>query len=211
MAEDDPALTVAAGYDAITEAYIDWAAATSDPARDRWLAQFASRIPIGAALLELGCGSGGPSTAFLAGRFRLTGIDVSAGQLERAHANLPDATFVLADMTEVAFEPGQFSGVVALYSINHVPREQHAALFARIATWLAPGGWFLASLGAEDDPGWTGPWLGVPMFFSGFDAATNIGLLEDAGFRVDAHEIVTLREPPPEGDARFQWVLAQRR
>ncbi len=50
-----------------------------------------------------------------------------------------------------------------------------------------------------------------PMFFSGFDAATNIGLLEDAGLRVDAHEIVTLREPPPEGDARFQWVLAQRR
>ena len=65
--------------------------------------------------------------------------------------------------------------------------------------------------GAGDDPDWTGSWLGVPMFFSSFDAETNLGLLEDAGLTAEAHEIVTLHEPEPEGDARFLWVLARRR
>ena len=70
------------------------------------------------------------------------------------------------------------------------------------------GGLFLASLSADDDPGWTGDWLGVPMFFSGFDADANLRLIENAGLVVVASEVATIREP--EGDARFQWVLARR-
>lgn len=211
MTDDDPGRTVAAGYDAITETYAAWTAATSDPARIAWLDRFAARLPDGAAVLELGCGQGGPSTAFLADRFAVLGIDISPHQLDRARRNVPAATFELADMSDVAFEPGRFDGIVALYSIIHVPRDRHAMLFGRIATWLTPGGWFLASLGTEDDPGGTEPWLGAPMYFSGFDAPTNLAMLEDAGLGVAAHEIATLHEPPPEGDTRFQWVLAQRR
>jgi cyclopropane fatty-acyl-phospholipid synthase-like methyltransferase len=211
MTEDDPGRTVAAGYDAITETYAAWTAATSDPARITWLERFAARLPDKAAVLELGCGQGGPSTAFLAERSELLGIDISAHQLDRARVNVPAATFELADMSDVVFDPGRFDGIVALYSIIHVPRERHALLFGRIATWLKAGGWFLASFGTEDDPGGSELWLGSPMYFSGFDAMTNLAMLEDAGLRVADHEIVTLHEPPPEGDTRFQWVLAQRR
>jgi cyclopropane fatty-acyl-phospholipid synthase-like methyltransferase len=209
---DDPRTRlVADGYDAITDTYRAWSEATPDPARIRWLERFSERLPPGAAVLELGCGQGGPSTVALAGRFRVHGVDISAGQVEQARRNVPDATFEVADMRSVAFDGGRFDGVVALYSIIHLPREAHAGLFARIASWLRPDGWFLASLGAGDDPDWTGSWLGVPMFFSSFDADTNLRLLEQAGLTVEAHEIVTLHEAEPEGDARFLWVLAQRR
>ncbi len=49
--------------------------------------------------------------------------------------------------------PASFDAVVALYSMAHLPRERHAALLARIAGWLRPGGLFLASLGAGDRAG----------------------------------------------------------
>jgi len=172
MTDDARSRLVAAGYDAITDTYVAWTEAMADPQRGTWLERFAARVPGGAAVLELGCGSGGPSTALLAGRFRLTGVDISSGQIDRARRVVPKATFVVADMRSVEFDAGQFDGIVALYSILHVPREEHAAVFARIATWLTPGGWFLASLGTADDPDWIGSWLGVPMFFSSFDAST---------------------------------------
>ena len=211
MTDDARTNLVAAGYDAITETYRAWTEATSDPARADWLERFSARLPAGAAVLELGCGQGGPSTVALAERFRVHGIDISAGQIEQARANVPGATFEVADMASVAFDAGRFDGVVALYSIIHVPREHHADLFRRIAGWLVPGGWFLACLGAADDPGWTGAWLGVPMFFSSFDADANLEALEGAGLAIESHEVATLHEPEPEGDASFLWVLAQRR
>ena len=71
----------------------------------------------------------------------------------------------------------------------------HARLFASIAGWLLPGGVFLACLGAGDLPDWTGEWLGVPMFFSSYDAATNKALLAKVGLPVQRAEVVSMREP----------------
>ncbi len=211
MTDDERSRLVAAGYDAITDTYRAWTEATPDPARSAWLERFSRSLPDEAAVLELGCGQGRPSTVALAARFRVHGVDISAGQVEQARRNVQEATFEVADMRSAVVEPASFDGIAALYSIIHVPRDDHAGLFRRIATWLRPGGWFLASLGAGDDPDWTGSWLGVPMFFSSFDADTNLRLLGDAGLVVEAHEIVMLHEPEPEGDARFLWVLAHRR
>jgi cyclopropane fatty-acyl-phospholipid synthase-like methyltransferase len=204
-------MLVAAGYDAITDRYLAWTAATADPHRAIWLERFSAKMADGAVVLELGCGQGGPSTVALAERFDVLGIDISSHQIERARQNVPGASFEQADMRLVEFGDTRFDGIVALYSIIHVPREEHAELFGRIAGWLKPGGWFLASLGAADDPGWTGSWLDVPMFFSGFDADTNLELLDGAGFAVEEHDVVTLHEPEPDGDNRFLWVLARRR
>ena len=48
----------------------------------------------GAPVLELGCGGGGPVTQRLAARFKLTGVDVSAHQIELARERVPTAEFV---------------------------------------------------------------------------------------------------------------------
>ena len=92
--------------------------------------------------------------------------------------------------------------------MSHVPRTEHAALFRRCCDWLEPGGLFLATLGAGELPDWTGDWLGVPMFFSSYDADTNRDLVRDAGFELLLDEVVEIREP--EQRVRFLWVLAQR-
>ncbi|HUG46993.1 MAG TPA: hypothetical protein VMP67_01125 [Candidatus Limnocylindria bacterium] len=88
-----------------------------------------------------------------------------------------------------------------------MPREEHARLFGRIARWLRPGGLFLASLGANDGPDWTGDWLDKPMFFSSFDAQTNRRLLREASFELLVDDVVEIREP--HGRVPFLWALAR--
>jgi cyclopropane fatty-acyl-phospholipid synthase-like methyltransferase len=196
---------VATGYDDLGTSYLDWAEGITDDPRTRMLAAFEARLAAGARVLDLGCGAGLPSTKQLAQRFDVTGIDVSEGQVASARLNVPAASFIRADLADVDFAPGTWDGVVALYSISHVPREEHAALFRRIRAWLRPDGFFLASLGATDSPDWEGEWLGRPMFFSAFEADTNRRLLADAGFTLLIDDVLVTQEP--EGPIEFLWVL----
>ena len=88
-----------------------------------------------------------------------------------------------------------------------MPRELLAPLLARIHGWLVAGGWLLTAFSQSDLPGWTGEWLGAPTYFSGYPAETNSRLVREAGFTIERDEVVEFEEP--EGQARFQWVLAQ--
>ena len=97
-----------------------------------------------------------------------------------------------------------------MYSFSHLPRVEHGALFERIASWLAPGGLFLASLGSRDSPDWTGEWLGVPMFFSSYDADTNRELLEAAGLVPVHAEVVTMTEPRVRSRFCGSWRRSRR-
>lgn len=205
--QDEPTRTVAAGYDRIAERYLRWVARIEGDPRDRMLVEFAERLTGGARVLDLGCGPGVPSTKALAQRFDVVGVDISEAQIGSARENVPEATFIHGDLAEIELPEASFDGVTALYSISHIPREEHARLFARIARWLVPGGLFLATLGATDSPHWIGEWLGVPMFFSSHDADTNRALLSAAGFTLVLDEIVAMREP--EGPVSFLWVIAR--
>jgi SAM-dependent methyltransferase len=206
---DERKATVEAGYDALAERFLAWGARVEGDPRGRFLAAFAERLPDGAAVLDLGCGAGIPSTRLLAEHFDVTGVDISAAQIRLARANVPNARFVHGDVSEVSFPGESFAGVVALYAISHVPREEHAGLFGRIAGWLRPGGLFLAVLGVGDGPDWTGEWLGVPMYFSSWGADTNRELLGAAGFGLLLDEVVAMREP--EGEVEFLWALGRTR
>jgi SAM-dependent methyltransferase len=197
---------VGAGYDAMADTWEEWSSSITDDARGAWLRRLIERLPDRAEVLELGCGNGTSETRELARRCRLTGVDLSEEQLRRARARVPAASFVHGDLTSIAFGPGSLDAVCAFYVLNHVPRDLLPALFERVHTWLRPGGLFLATLGAGDIEGWQGEWLGVPMYFSGYDPAHNRRLL--SSFELVADEVVTITEP--EGDVSFHWVLARR-
>jgi SAM-dependent methyltransferase len=202
---------VADGYDVMADEYLAWTSRIEGDPKTAYVTQLSARLRNGAHVLELGCGAGEPCTRLLAQRIDVTGVDLSAEQLARARANVPGARFVHADLTTLEVEPASCDAVVAIYVLNHVPRELLADVFRRIAVWLAPGGLFLASLGTGDTLAWTGDWLGTTMFFSSWDAPTNRRLLRDAGLELLGDELVVLHEPEPYGGpATFQWVLAQR-
>ena len=161
-------------------------------------------LPDGAAVLDLGCGAGVPVTRWLAERFVVTGVDLSARQIALARQQVPGATFQQADMTLLDFPAGSFAAVVSFYAIIHVPRTAQAALLGRIARWLQPGGRFLATWAVSDwegsDPDWEG-W-GAPMWWSHYDGDTNLALLQAAGFTLDWAERIT------QGGETWLWVLA---
>ena len=206
----DPRKTVVAqGYDKLGDEYLARASGFVDDARNRMLNEFSARLAPGARVLDLGCGPGLPSTKALASRFDVTGVELSGVQLDAARRNEPEASFLHGDFAEIDFPPGSFEGVTAFYSVSHVPRDEHGPLFDRIGRWLVPGGLFLAVLGSGDDPGWSGQWLGVPMFFSSRDAEANRRLLAAANFELLVDEIIDT--PEPEGPVPFLWVLARRR
>jgi SAM-dependent methyltransferase len=204
----DPKRVVADGYDTMAERYLAWSDLRPSPTRLRYLALALELIPPGSDVLDLGCGAGVPMTAALAEDRAVTGVDISSTQLALARRNVPGATFLRADMTALTFEPASLDAVVAFYSLTHVPRDEQAELLGHIRSWLRPGGIFLASMGADDEPGDVEPdWLGVDMYFSHFGARANRRLVESAGLVVERSELAI--EPEDRHDARFLWIVAR--
>lgn len=206
---DERKRTVEAGYDALAHRFGEWMARVEGDPWERFVDELADRLPVGARVLDLGCGNGAKISR-LAARFDVAGVDISERQLQLARAAVPGATFVQADFARLEFPANAFDAVTALYSLVHVPREEQPDLLGGIRRWLKPGGLFLASMshvGGEDR---VDEWLGVDMFFSGFDADTNRRLVRDAGFELLTDELVWMHEPEPDGDTAFLWVLGRK-
>ncbi len=205
----DPKQIVADGYDHIAERYLEGTKYVRVEERERYTELILSALPAGADVLELGCGTGLPTTKRLAERFHLTGVHLSPRHIQLARQNVPRATFIQGDMTAVEITQARFDGVAAFYSITHVPRTEHASLLWSIVGWLRPDGLLVAAMGfggtegaVEDD------WHGAPMYFSHYDGETNKRLVAEVGF-----QIVGAQEETSEEDGRpatFLWIVARK-
>jgi 2-polyprenyl-3-methyl-5-hydroxy-6-metoxy-1,4-benzoquinol methylase len=203
--------TVESGYDLMAAQYL----ATKnreDPLALTALEDLAILLPRDAAVLDLGCGAGVPVTRWLLDKgFTVTGVDVSARQLQLARTYVPEATFIKADMTAVTFAPGSLDAVVAFHSIIHVPRTEHPALLERIYRWLRPEGSFLATMTLTDYEGRDDDWegWGAPMVWSHYDGDTNVAMLREAGFGIRYAEPRTGGGTGGESET-WLWVLARK-
>jgi SAM-dependent methyltransferase len=205
----NPKRIVRAGYDAAADNYADWLNRIEDPERERWTGFLIEQLPEGSHLLDLGCGNGTPTTLRLAEHVSVTGIDISARQIELARDNVPAATFICADLMDVSFPPAHFDAVTAFYSIIHLPREEQPDLLRRIAGWLVPGGYSVIVMGASDAPDDVDPdWLGVPMYWSHYPPQVNLAMVRESGLTVVSSDVVTLDEP--EQPATFHWLVARK-
>ena len=204
----NPKEIVARGYDAIALRYAEWAGQVKSPALE-WLRDLDARLPGGSDVLELGCGRGVPGTRELARRHRVTGVDISAVQIELARHHVPEASFVHADAAELDVAAGSLDAVVALYFFGHVPVDEQRDLISRIAVWLDDGGVLLATFGAGEEGEDVDPdWLGAPMFFASLGGNSYIPLLRDSGLEPLREQILVQHEPG-HGDVAFHWVLAR--
>ncbi|MBV7338117.1 methyltransferase domain-containing protein [Chloroflexi bacterium TSY] len=206
---NSPKEIVAQGYDQILDRYLEWSEEFDDEERARCLSILTETLNDRSEVLELGCATGAVITEQLAEHYQVTGVDISAKQIDRARERIPNARFIHADMTQLDFPPNCFDAVVALFSIIHVPRQEEPILLSKIASWLRPGGLFVASLGANaSEGGYEEDWLGAPMYWSHYDSATNVRLIEAADL-----EIVLAQEETQEefGEAvTFLWIVARK-
>ena len=203
-----PKEIVARGYDAIALRYAEWAGKVASPVMD-WVRDLDARLDDGADVLELGCGRGVPVTRELARRHRVTGVDISAVQIELARHHVPEAGFVHGDALELEVAPASFDAVAALFVFGHVPIEEQSGLIARIGRWLREGGFFLGTF-AVGDAGEeiSVDWLGAPMFFASLGGEAYPPLLRDAGLEPVRDEVVVQHEPG-HGEISFRWILAR--
>lgn len=202
----DPKRVVADGYDRIADAYANWALRASDPTKRRFAKAAIDSAPAGGHLMDLGCGTGEHVTALLAGHFDVLGVDISPRSIELARARVPDAAYIVADMTELDVEPASVAVVTAFFSLIHVPRAEHADMLKRIAGWLQPGGTLVITMGTTQEDSYADDWLGAPMYWSHWDRTTNEQLVADAGLDIVSSEVVFETGL----DFSHLWVVARR-
>ena len=197
---------VRAGYNAKATEYL--ATRTEDSEDVQLLQELVQRLPRGAKVLDAGCGAGVPVTKFLSGFFEVIGVDFAKAQIQLARQLVPQAQFVCQDMTELAFSDQSFDAICSYYAIIHIPRQEHHRLFLNLHRILKPSGLALLCLGAGDladdiDENY----LGARMYWSHYDADTNIRMLQECGFNVVWSKIVADSTSP--GSAHL-FVLAQK-
>jgi len=207
----NPKDIVRTGYDKISHTYRGDNIDRNDPniaAYVQWVNELLALVPAGGAVLDLGCGNGVPVAQLLAeAGFAVTGVDISPVQIGRAQASIPAARFVCADMTALDFPAQTFAAIISFYAIIHVPLAEQRALFANIYHWLQPGGYLMATVGADT---WTGTeehWLdvaGAQMYWSHADTPTYQQWLVEQGFAICWMRFI------PEGNGGHSLLLAQR-
>jgi len=203
-----PKEIVARGYDAIALRYAEWAGQIDSPVmelRERYGVEPAQ----GPDFIALCGGRGAPATRELARRHRVTGVDISAVQVELARHHVPEASFVHGDAMELDVAPASLDAVVALFVFGHVPAEEQSGLIARIGGWLRAGGFFLGTFAAGDGgEEIDADWLGAPMFFASLGGEAYGQLLREAGLEPVRDEVLVQHEPG-HGDVSFRWTLAR--
>ncbi len=118
-------------------------AASGPGGSGRHLDPFLERLPDGALILELGCGSGRDAAAMEARGFGVDPTDGVPEMAAQASARLGRPVRVMRfdelDMAET------YDGVVAAYSLLHVPRGGLALVLGKVWQALKPGGWHAAT------------------------------------------------------------------
>ena len=110
---------------------------------DRYAAALAGR----GAVWDVGCGAAGHLTRYLANRgVAVSGADISPASVAVAQRCQPGLTFRVADMCDLPADDGSLAGIVAFYSMIHLPRPRIPVALAEFRRVLTPGGALLAAM-----------------------------------------------------------------
>jgi SAM-dependent methyltransferase len=144
--------TTRAGYDAIAEGYAERYGdeLAAKPADRAILGLFAELVT--GPVADIGCGPGRVTAHLAMLGVAAFGIDLSPGMVAVARKKHPHLRFDVGDMTELALPDAAVAGVLAWYSVIHVPDELLGRAFAEFHRVLVPGGYALLAFQVGDEP-----------------------------------------------------------
>ncbi|WP_029003366.1 SAM-dependent methyltransferase [Azorhizobium doebereinerae] len=153
----------------------------------------------GLKLLDIGCGWGGLGLYMAeAGGAEVTGVTLSREQLGVAQSRVRErglerrVDFRLQDYRDI---PERFDRIVSVGMFEHVGIDHYGTFFRKTRDLLADDGvMVLHSIGRQDPPGVTNPWIAKYIFPGGYIPALSEVLpqIESAGLVVTDIEILRL-------------------
>ena len=170
-------------YAARAREYVDHLGSMTSvhPADEHLVTSWATTVE--GPVLDAGCGPGHWSGHLAARGVHVRGLDRVPAFVEHARRTHPDVSFSLGDVDALPYEPDEFSGVLAWYSlIHHDPGSIRRPLreFARV---LRPGGgllvgFFTGSTVEQFDHAITTAWRWAPDLLADELRASGFDVLE---------------------------------
>jgi SAM-dependent methyltransferase len=192
-----------ASYDAMAVDYADWIRdeLAVKPLDRGMLAGFADLVRTADAgpVADLGCGPGRLTAHLHALGLSVFGVDLSPRMVAVARQAHPGLRFDVGSMLALDLADGSLGGIVAWYSIIHVPEERLTDAFAEFHRVLAPGGHLLVAFQVGDEVSRRTEAMGheVSLAFHRRRPARVAELLDRAGLPVRAQLV---RERDDDGD-----------
>lgn len=193
-------------YDTVAERYAERVRGYPDgaPYERAALTLFAELVLAagGGPVADVGCGPG-HITAFLRRcGVEAFGIDLSPAMVGVARRDHPGLRFEVGSMTELGLADASVGGLIAWYSLVHVPDGEVAPVLAQFRRVLRPGGPLLLGFHAGEGSRYkTEGYGGLPMrvHVHRREPERVAGRLEAAGFAVQARMTVAAEEGAPAG------------
>ena len=161
-------------------------------------------------VVDVGCGPG-HVTAHLRGLgLEASGVDLSPAMVALASGAFPDLDFVVGDMTSLDESDDTLGGLVAFYSIIHVPTGGLTDLFREFHRVLMPGGYLLLAFQAGEGHRSLSEWFGHHVSLEAYLRTPEevVAYLEGVGLSVVAQ---LLRPPIPGREtAERAYVMARK-
>ncbi|MFJ2564357.1 MULTISPECIES: class I SAM-dependent methyltransferase [unclassified Streptomyces] len=200
-------------YDTVAGSYADQVRNLLDetPEERAILTLFADLVSTsgGGSVADVGCGPGRITAHLRQLGVDAFGIDLSPGMIEVARRDHPGLRFELGSMTDLDLGDGSMAGLVAWYSLIHVPDAQIGSVFRHFHRVLQPGGSLLIGFHVGDESKLkTQGYGGHPMKVHVHRRRHGqmIAWLDDAGFTIGEHRTLTSAESTLGG-----IILARRR
>jgi SAM-dependent methyltransferase len=172
---------------------------------------FAQHVGAGPRVCDAGCGPGHVARYLHDRGVNVYGVDISPNMVAEAVRLHPGIEFRVGDLADPGDAADGLAGIVAFYSLIHLPREQVASTLTQMRTALQPGGLlFLAfHIGSEvlHLEEWWGHAVAIDFIF--FEVEEMKAYLTQAGFELDW---VIERAPYAgvEHPSRRAYILARR-
>lgn len=144
----------------------------------------------GGKAVDVGCGPGHVTAHLHAAGLDVFGLDLSPAMTRVASREYPAVRFVAGSMTDLPFADASISGLLAFWSLVHVPDEALPVVFADFGRVLRPGaplllGFHFGDTSILKTEGYGGHPMKVHVYRRR-PADLSAGLRE-AGFEVEAH------------------------
>ena len=175
-------------YDALAAEHADVVASDLDdrPVDRALFAAFAELVRAGGndLVADVGCGPG--RVTILLSRLGLDafGIDLSPGMLAIARRTYPQLRFEEGSMLALDLPDASLGGLLAYYSIIHIPWQQRPQLFAEFHRVLAPGGTLMLTFQIGNERSQYTELFGTPISLDVYRQQPDevADLLREAGF-----------------------------